>query len=92
MRVCIAFVVFSEGPVVRVHVRATKLEPGRMEMSVVTNVFSFAFACPSGPVRRVVPETMVEAMEYVLGHRQHAHDPPSQAVLAQAQEQAQARL
>ncbi|KAG2501728.1 hypothetical protein HYH03_000228 [Edaphochlamys debaryana] len=72
-------VVYTEGPVVRVHVRATKLKPGAPEQNVVTNVFSFAFAS-SGAVRRVVPETMVEAMEYVLGHRQHAADTASRAV------------
>ncbi|GIL57596.1 hypothetical protein Vafri_12790 [Volvox africanus] len=82
-------VVYAEGPVVRVHVRATKLEPGAPEQSVVTNVFSFAFRCPSGPVRMVIPETMVEAMEYVTGHRQNANDEASQAVLAA---QAVARL
>ncbi|GLC70567.1 hypothetical protein PLESTF_001009500 [Pleodorina starrii] len=82
-------VVFAEGPVVRVHVRATKLEPGAPEQSVVTNMFSFAFRCPSGPVRRVIPDTMVEAMEYVTGHRQNAKDDASQAVLAA---QAVARL
>ncbi|GIL91009.1 hypothetical protein Vretifemale_18702 [Volvox reticuliferus] len=82
-------VVYAEGPVVRVHVRAAKLEPGAPEQSVVTNVFSFAFRCPSGPVRRVIPETMVEAMEYVTGHRQNANDEASQAVLAA---QAVARL
>lgn len=32
-------VVFAEGPVVRVHVRASKLQPGAPEQSVVTNVF-----------------------------------------------------
>ncbi|EFJ49462.1 hypothetical protein VOLCADRAFT_117261 [Volvox carteri f. nagariensis] len=77
------------GCVVRVHVRATKVEPGAPEQSVVTNVFSFAFRCPSGPVRRVVPDTMVEAMEYLMGRRQNANDEASQAVLAA---QAVARL
>lgn len=58
-------VVYTEGPVLRVHVRASKVEPGAPELSVVTNVFSFAFCSSSGPVRRVVPEAMVEALEYL---------------------------
>ncbi len=49
----------------RVHVRASKVEPGAPELSVVTNVFSFAFCCRGGPVRRVVPQAMVEALEYL---------------------------
>ncbi|KAG2435700.1 hypothetical protein HXX76_006899 [Chlamydomonas incerta] len=73
-------VVYVEGPVVRVHVRATKLEPGAPEQSVVTNVFSFAFVSKSGGVRRVVPETMVEAMEYLMGYRQHVMDDTSRVV------------
>eukprot|EP00198_Chlamydomonas_reinhardtii_P002737 XP_001692073.1 predicted protein [Chlamydomonas reinhardtii] len=73
-------VVYVEGPVVRVHVRATKLEPGAPEQSVVTNVFSFAFVSKSGGVRRVVPETMVEAMEYLMGYRQHVMDETSRMV------------
>ncbi|KXZ55714.1 hypothetical protein GPECTOR_2g1264 [Gonium pectorale] len=74
-------VVYTEGPVVRVHVRASKVEPGAPEQSVVTNVFSFAFVSPSGPVRRVVPEAMVEAMEYLMGHRQHRQDEASLAMM-----------
>ncbi|GFR48797.1 hypothetical protein Agub_g10747 [Astrephomene gubernaculifera] len=74
-------VVFVDGPVIRVHVRASKVEPGAPEQGVTTNMFSFAFMCPSGPVRRVVPDTMVEAMEYVMAHRQHAADGASQQFL-----------
>lgn len=47
----------------------------------LATVHSFSFRCPSGPVRRVVPETLVEAMEYLQGHRQHANDEASQAVV-----------
>lgn len=34
----------------------------------------------SGGVRRVVPETMVEAMEYLMGYRQHVMDETSRMV------------
>lgn len=69
-------VVFVSGRVIRVHVRASKLSPGAPEQPVVTNVFSFAFLARS-TVKRVVPETMVEAMEYVAGQRQHEADAAS---------------
>ena len=71
-------VVYTEGPIVRVHVHASKLQPGAPEQSILTNTFSFSFLARGGPVRRALPETMV---------RPPAHSPcrPSSLLSASAE-------
>ncbi len=58
-----------EGRTVRVHVRAHK-QGQDFSAPQVTNDFAFAF-WSDRPARPVVPETLLEAMAYLSGYRQH---------------------
>ena len=76
-------VVYTEGQVMRVHVRALSRQPGS-SATTLTNTFSIAFLSPSGPAPRVIPETFQEYLEYLEGHRQHRAD-QLEAVAAEAE-------
>jgi acyl-coenzyme A thioesterase 9 len=62
-------VVYVEGHTVRVHVTARK-QGQDFSAPQVTNDFAFAFWCER-PAQPVVPETLLQAMAYLAGYRQH---------------------
>ena len=64
-----AQVVYVEGHTIRVHVCAHK-QGQDFSVPQITNDFAFAFWCDR-PARPVVPETLLEAMAYLAGSRQH---------------------
>lgn len=67
-------VVYVTPPLLYVDVSASQQTPGESE-AVVTNTFTFSFVAPphaAGRMRRVVPHSLAEALEYVGAHRRHA--------------------
>lgn len=67
-------VVYAEGKVLRIHVRAMKMEPAQKNTSLVTNDLWFSFVCKHGDVPPVVPESIQEGLEYLTAYKQHAED------------------